>query len=355
MYLENRQNPRSLEAAGETPVTAGASVLTFDMIQKFWKSKVKELEEVEARGVSAELVQKVSSLRETLKLFPSKAETVADAERRYHNVLATVEQLSKENAIEIVLPERLGKVEGLLKGPVANAWAEADWNTLAESIKEVHASLFHVEKELEKLQLWGLSVDRLALRIRTIMDVESFLEEAHEVVVRDTKNWGRRADFEAEVLQAWAGIDETAYESAKKKLDTALDLREQMLINRIGELITEKSGVLPQETITKLRVFQDNLALKSESRKSSRASGDKRASADSMEDWAPAPRLSGELVEITTETGLRISVDKSLVSHYEKRWSADVEDKQKDDENRPKNPMDGLRKARERYLKTKGG
>ena len=311
-YVRMRHSAESLQV-GEFPVTAGASGLTLEMVEKFYKSGVQRVGEMETRGIAP--VEIVAYIEDTLlpnleRLFEEKAREVALAEFSAGELKGRMKQLSEEAGRELAIPQPLKKTLEALESEIPVLWSQARWEEFDKLLKAVVDGLARDTSYVKEAAEWFEEIDLFRARIAGVQAKETRLKESYGLGVAVSPDWERTvANFENEALNLWSEARFDELDTYLKGVETPLRQHQFKVSNRLTEADREAGVSAPSEEDD----FQGKLATLA-------ASTDQRPPGTSSRrhQQEPQRKLTGKFVKYVTALGVEMEIDESMLDHYKR-------------------------------------
>jgi len=313
-YVRQRYSVKSVQV-GEVPATAGTQKLTLAMIQEYYDKGIRELAEMEARGVTpAEIVVFITeTLVPNLGInFEEKAKEVAKAEFSAGELTGRFNQLSEEAGRKLSVPKPLRKAIKALESEIPALWSQAKWGEFDSLLKAIAGELEKGISFLKEAAEWLDEIDSFKARMAGVIAKQTRLKETYGIEVAASPEWDRIvAKFETEALALWSEVRFDELDVYLKEQENPLRQHQFKISNRLAEADRE-AGITPpsSEDASDFRTKLDLIASVGDSRPPS--AGPRR------HEQEPPRRLSGKFVTIRTELGIEMEVDESMAEHYKR-------------------------------------
>jgi len=311
-YVHLRYSAKSVQV-GELPVTAGAENLTLAMIQEYYDSGVRKVEEMEARGVApAEII---ANITDTLipnlgRLFEEKAKEVAKAEFSAGELKGRIKQLSEEAAREPTIPKPLKKVFRALESEIPVLWSQARWGEFDKLLETTLDEFERGTSYVKEVAAWLEEIASFKARMAGVIAKQARLKESYGIEVAASPDWERTvANFENEALNLWSKADFDELDTYLKSVENPLRQHKLKVSNRLSEADHEAGVTAPLDEDD----FQGKLAELA-------ASTDQRPSGLSprRHQQEPHRELTGKRVPYKTALGVEMEIDESMVEQYKR-------------------------------------
>jgi len=315
-YIRERQNPKS-KSANESLITADAACLDFAAaLQECDAIKIK-IVEMENKGTEPkQIISFIEDVVPDIETgYEKSAKKIANVELTHNELRYRLKQLGEHLDEKTKTLENLEKASSILEDDVPKLWATRQTTQLRDKLEKIRALLVLAETEINTLSHWAGRITDLGEQILHIQKWEKLLTEEYEIVVERNKAFQRYLKlFDTKVLKLWANFNFEKLEELLGKIETTLEKHKvkvgQKLIE-IGEIAswetntdtlqpTKKEDNFSQKMAEITRVGKEPLT---QSRLTNRGK-------------LIAPDLTGETVEVLSETGILLRVDKSREGHY---------------------------------------
>ena len=317
-YIRVRQNPKS-KSVNESLITADAACLDFAAVLQECDAIKIQVAEMEDKGTEPEQI--IGFIEEMIPEIESgyeeSAKKIIKVELIHDELQDRLKQLGELLGEKTKTLENLEKASSILEDDIPKLWATRQTTQLRDKLEKIRALLVLAETEINTLSHWAGRIADLGVQILHIQKWEKLLTEEYEIVVERNKAFQRYLKlFDTKVLQLWANLNFEELEELLGKIETTLEKHKvkigQKLIE-IGEIASWETDTDTLQPTKKEDNFSQKMAEIARVGKEPLTQSHRTKSGIVIAD-----ELTGETVEVVTETGIQIRVDKSRKKQYEK-------------------------------------